>query len=181
MRTLFILIVLVCCLLPLAAEQQLLSITTDVFALEGLVKDTISIRSVCSFVLTDDFGLSFPVTCTYEKEIGGTSLLQAGLLLTYRPFRNSWFLGVSLSQIGILIRDAYQEEEKRLQFLNEMIFGWTYRLPNGLTIEPQIIIADPNGVFNSSYQELQTRFSYFPMTRISLLLGWSFGIGDEVS
>ncbi|NCC65159.1 MAG: hypothetical protein EOM15_10945 [Spirochaetia bacterium] len=176
MRKLVALIVLTVCLFPLVSQQQSVSVTCDMVALKGIFEETLCIRTECSFGLSDEFGFSIPVSCIIEKEIGSTLFLQSGLFLKYRPFCNPLFLSVSLLQVGMFVIDVYQKEDSKLHFLNELTFGWTYKHKSGLVIEPQLILSDPNGISADAYEELGDRFSHFPMTRVSVLLGWSFSI-----
>ncbi len=178
MRKLVLMLVIAWSMAPITAQQQVVRITTDLSALSSLFGQTISTRTECSLELSDEFGFRVPVSLFFEREVGDTVLLQTGLLLEYRPFHNRLFLTVSLLQAGVLLRDAYQEEDTRLHFINELAVGWTYKHKSGFVLEPQLIFSDPNGIYADAYQQLGNRFSNFPMTRGSLLVGWSFAVKD---
>lgn len=178
MRKLVLMLVIAWSMAPITAQQHVVRVTTDLSALSSLFGQTISSRTECTVELNDEFGFRVPVSLFFERGLGDTVLLHSGLLLEYRPFRNRLFLTVSLLQAGVLLRDAYQEEETKLHFLNELAVGWTYKHKSGFVIEPQLIFSDPNGIYADAYQQLGNRFTNFPMTRGSLLVGWSFLVKD---
>ncbi|HNZ95075.1 MAG TPA: hypothetical protein PLD69_04910 [Sphaerochaeta sp.] len=145
---------------------------TDCTSLISLFGETISARIEARLDLSDEFALMLPVELMAEKGRGQPIYLESGLFLAYHPFSKAAAIYASLIQLGILFERRYGET--KTFFLNEVGFGYTFRLPFGLLIEPRMTIKDPNSVFTSDYQELKETFSSYPMIRFALYGGWSF-------
>ena len=145
---------------------------TDCASLISLFGETISTRIEARLDLSDEFALMLPIDLTAEKGRGQPVYLESGLFLAYRPLAKEAAIYASLIQLGILFERRYGETETF--FLNEVGFGYTFRFPFGLLIEPRITIKDPNSVFTSDYQELKDAFSSYPMIRFALYGGWFF-------
>ncbi|MGH0052830.1 MAG: hypothetical protein ACQ5SW_05530 [Sphaerochaetaceae bacterium] len=173
MRNLFNSIMVLFFSAPLFAGPSLFC-TVDGSTVDALWEETLLARVEVGISLDEQFSLRLPLGFTVELESGGVRLLETGLFLDYYPLQCGLHLSLSLMQVGFLFNDWYGEGEDALTFLNELAFGWTFTPWKGLRLEPTLILRDPNGVFEDAYKTLSLRFSHFPMTRFSLLVGWTF-------
>ncbi len=175
----FIICILVACL-PLHAESHSLCAMTDICVMDGVWEDTLQSQTVVRVSLDEQFFLSLPLSITCEKGRGNPRLLETGLMLDYYPLSCGLHLSLSLVEVGFLFNDWYGDEEDAKKFLNELAVGWSITPWRGLCVEPRITFRDPNGMFQDAYNALSLRFSRFPMTRFSLLVGWSFSLDQRV-
>ncbi len=178
MRTMIIFIPILIICSPLSGADHTLFCAVDGAVIDALWEETVLARVEIGLSLDEQFSLRFPISLTAEREIGGPRLLESGLFLDYYPMDCGLYLSVSLIQVGALFNDWYDDGEDSFTFLNEMVFGWSIDPYKGLRIEPRVILRDPNGVFDSAYNTLSLRFSRFPMIRFSLLVGWTFPLGQ---
>lgn len=165
---------LICIGTPCIFGSSTLELKTDCAAAVALFGETVPVRIEAQLSLGPEFGLMLPIELTAEKERRGPVYLESGLFLAYHPFTPAATIYASLIQIGILFERRYGEN--RTFFLNEVGFGYAFRFPFGLLIEPRITIKDPNSIFTSDYQKLKDAFSSYPMIRFALYGGWSFAL-----
>nr|WP_321297448.1 hypothetical protein [uncultured Sphaerochaeta sp.] len=180
MRQVFLLLLLLLFCLPLGASQPDLFLSCDLLSLDGLWKETWNVRLEAQLALSDQFSLNLPLTLAAERTYAGSSYLEGGVFLAYRPFSRRSYLLISLVQAGYL--ESYLcEEEHQMLFLHEMGLGYRYAFPFGLQVDLRLTVRDPNGVFASEYEELASCFSAYEMVRLSLLVGWSFSVPSPLS
>ncbi len=179
MRVSFSVLLLLFCL-PLPASEPALSFACDLFSADGLWKETWNVRLEAQLELNEQFSLTLPVTLAAERSYGGSTYLEGGLFLAYRPFSLRSYLLISLVQIGYL-QSYLSEQDQNVLFLHEMGLGYRYVFPFGLVADLRLTVRDPNGVFTSEYEELASCFSAYEMVRLSLLVGWSFPVPSPLS
>lgn len=175
---LFVLLLLFC--FPLPASEPELSLACDLLSSDGLWKETWNVRLEAQLDLNEQFSLTLPVTLTADRAYAGSTYLEGGLFLAYKPFSLRSYLLISLVQIGYL-KSYLSEKGQTVLFLHEMGLGYRYVFPFGLVADLRLTLRDPNGVFASEYEELASCFSAYEMVRLSLLVGWSIPVPSPLS
>jgi hypothetical protein len=180
MRQILVLLLLLLICFPLCAAEPDLFLSFDLLSLDGLWKETWNVRCEAQIALSDQFSLNMPLTFSAERAYAGSTYLEGGLFLAYRPFSRRSYLLISLAQVGYL--ESYLcEEEQQVLFLHEMGLGYRYAFSFGLQVDLRLTVRDPNGVFASEYEQLASCFGAYEMVRLSLLVGWSFSVPSPLS
>ncbi len=163
---------------PLGATSPL-RLGVDLMALPSLFSHTTRVRAEASLGLSDEFGLRIPCNFDIEMVRNGPFYMEGAICLDYHPMGWPLCISLSLAQVGILANHPW-EEKASFYFLNEMAIAWDWQTRWGLYFRPQIVIRDPNRMFEMEYKELSELFSRFAMVRFSCLVGWSFYIGPSI-
>jgi hypothetical protein len=186
MRKIVVPALLALCLSGLWADGcQIPFVSADVTAVDALWGDCLQTRIDVGLRIADDFGLRIPLTFVSDTTYAQVSWIDSGLFFDYRPFSDGFFCSVSLFEIGRFFGMDRPDEAR--SYLNEIAFGFTWHVTNGLYLEPRLLIRDPSGVFEDSYDTVSTMFPDYSMVRFSCSVGWDFpavpvfGRGDEES
>ena len=117
--------------------------------------------------VAEDFELRLPVSFTFN---GKAVLTESGMQLVYRPWEGGLFMGLSLVQLGFLAGDTVAGAT--CTGLNEVFAGYTFRLSDGLVIEPSVTVRDPSGTYVEEYSLLKGEFPCYSRFRIRLSVGY---------
>jgi len=148
----------------------------DTGVVDALVSDHLYVKGGIELVVTDGFVLDMPVTVVFDRSGNDIenriTLLDIGLLLKYYPGNLGFWTGLSLFQ-GVNFIGNNQPEQS-YHYMTEIALGYTFRLPNGLYIEPSVIFRDPLKTFHDSLDYIQDYVPGYGDFRICLNLGWLF-------
>jgi hypothetical protein len=153
-----------------------LGLFVDAGVMDALVSDHLYVKGGFEIVVTEGFVLDMPVTAVFERSGSDISnritLLDIGLLLKYYPGNLGFWTGLSLFQ-GVSFIGNNQPEQS-YHYMTEIAMGYTFKLPNGLYIEPAVIFRDPLKTFHDSLDYIQDYVPGYGDFRICLNLGWLF-------
>lgn len=155
-----------------AKEGSSLSVCLDIRSFDALFLPTLQAEAVVRLHLDEEFSLRIPLSLTSDLLYNEARLWETGLFLDYHPFGNGAYLSVSLLQIGIF--SGADKPEGGILYLNEVAFGYTWRIGKALYLEPRLSVRDPSGVFEDEYELVSRTFPDRSKFRFSVLFGWEF-------
>ena len=155
-----------------AKEGSSLSVCLDIRSFDALFLPTLQAESVVRLHLDEEFSLRIPLSLTSDLLYNEARLCETALFLDYHPFGNGASLSVSLLQIGIF--SGADKPEGGILYLNEVAFGYTWRIGKALYLEPRLSVRDPSGVFEDEYELVSRTFPDRSKFRFSVLFGWEF-------
>lgn len=147
-----------------------LGILQDVFIKTGDYQVNADLRASFS----DSYELRVPVSVDISS---GVYFAEAGVSFVYYPWQKGFFMGLSAVQIGYSINQRIYD--KTLFNLNEVLLGWTLKLPFGFFIEPSLVIRDPSGTYADEYSAILGAWPNYKRFRPRVLAGWKYCIEED--
>lgn len=123
--------------------------------------------------IEEDFSFDVPITISFPqkgKQYG--RFYDIGIFLCYFPWERGPYISVSLIQLGFFPRAS--EIEDRIIGLNEVTFGWKFKILKDFSIEPQISVRDPSETFSEEYSFLRGIYSSYSSFRLRIIVSWDF-------
>ncbi len=158
-----------------SAEPMRLGVGVDLSVVDAAWTNSMQCRVDITCTIGAGFGLRIPFSASVERDDMRTWLLDTGLFLDYHPWGSGPFIAVSIAQVGIIV--GRSRPKNNIQFLNEVILGWTQPIVGGLYVEPALVVRDPSSCFAYEYETVRDLFPSQGALRFSMVVGWAFSIG----
>jgi len=174
-KVVFLLFVLV---VMLPAFSFKAGVTADLGVVQDLIIKTNSYQANIDFraSFAESYQIRVPVSADITSE---NVFLEAGIIFAYYPWNKGFYLGLTAFQFGYSIKERLNDQA--LFNLNEIIAGWTFELPLGFIVEPQIVVRNPTGSYDTEYSSIKGGFGNYGRFRFRILAGWQYSDGKSAN